>query len=60
MTADRTFFLYADSAEELETWKEKLVLNGARWDPFLARRSLIQEDGSVYFLTGKHSTFDSK
>lgn len=43
--------MYASSNQEYEQWKEKLEENGGKWEGALARRSLIQADGSIKELT---------
>lgn len=41
--------MYASSKDELQSWKDKLVANGGKWEGRLERMSRIMEDGSVEF-----------
>ncbi len=37
VTPDRIYILYADSPSDLETWKQQLILNNAKWQFELSR-----------------------
>jgi hypothetical protein len=49
-TPNRIYFMYPDSYEQVEEWKESLMRNGAIWDIFRYRKSFIAQDGTVFKL----------
>lgn len=56
MTPKRTYNLYADSQEEFNTWKAKIIKNGGKWnddEKSEHRKTFIEEDGSVVGLNSQ-------
>jgi hypothetical protein len=47
ITKKRVYYMYGSSRQEMNRWKEALLLNGAKWEETLQQNTTIFVDGAV-------------